>query len=161
MRATNHGTGITITGMSETVLHLKGFHRDIYDVLNKQAREIMDRTRATAKGRYPGGSWSISFGSNRWPSGQISTTGGSSRGYKRWADAPGGVKASIFDTMGRRSGGKTPQARATIASLNDRYGAPQRFLWPAWMANRRASMQDLERAFRDAERELESKLNGV
>lgn len=158
MQGTTSGSDIVITGMNETVYHLKHFHRDIYDVLDKQAREILQRTRSSAAGRYPGGSWSVSFGSARWPAGTIQTTGGSSRDYKRWADAPGGVRASIFDTMGRRSGGKTPQARATIASLNDRYGAPQRFLWPAWMANRRESMRDLERAFRDAEQRLEDRI---
>ena len=153
--------GIVITGMAETTLHLKNFHQDIYDVLRVEVRDILGRTQSGAKSRYPAGSWSISFGGTRWPAGTISTTGGSSKGIARWANAAPGVKASIFDTMGRRSGGKTPQARATIASLNARYGAPQRCLWPAWMQNRRSSMDEIERAFRKAEDDLESRLNGV
>lgn len=153
--------GIVVTGMAETTLHLKNFHQDIYDVLRGEVRDILEVTRSSVKGRYPAGSWSISFGTNRWPAGSISTTGGSSKGVGSWSYAPAGVKASIFDTMGRRSGGKTPQAQATIASLNARYGAPQRFLWPAWMQNRRSSMQQIERSFRKAESDLQSRLNGV
>jgi hypothetical protein len=161
VRSDNTTDGIVIKGMSETVLHLKNFERDIYDVLRVEVREILNRTRSSAQGRYPEGRWRISFGAGRWPAGSISTAGGSSRDYARWSDAPGGVKASIFDTMGRRSGGKTPQAQATIASLNARYGPPQRFLWPAWMSNRRQSMTDIDKAFRDAERELQHRLDGV
>ena len=153
--------GVAVTGMNQTIVYLKGAERDIYDVLDKQVREIGRRTISSAKGRYPSGSWSVSFGGARWPAGSVSTTGSSSKGFGSWADAPGGVRASIFDTMGRRSGGKTPQARATIASLNARYGAPQRFLWPAWMENRESSMSDIDRAFREAEQKLQSRLNGV
>jgi hypothetical protein len=156
---TNAG-GITITGMNETMLHLKNFHRDIYDVLAKQTRDILKRTSGAAASRYPGGAWTISVGAARWPSGQVSTAGGSSRGFGSWSDAPPGVKASIFDTMGRRSAGDTPQARATIASLTARYGAPQRFLWPAWMSNRRESMQELERALEQAQDALTARIGG-
>lgn len=154
--------GVRVTGMNETVLHLKNFHRDIYDVLADQVQRILVRTARGAHGRYPGGAWVTSFGvAGKWPAGEVTTAGGSSRGVKSWSEASPGVKAAIFDYYGRRtapSSMKTPAARATGYSLQERYGKPQRFLWPAWLAIRRDSMREIERALADAERQLESRI---
>ena len=48
MRDTSTGDGgVAFTGMNQTIVYLKGFERDIYDVLDKQVREIGRRTVST------------------------------------------------------------------------------------------------------------------
>lgn len=162
MSASNGGNSITLKGANETVLYLKNFERDIYGVLAKEVKEILKRTQAGAKAKYPGGQWAVRFGvAGKNPIGQVTTTGGSSREYKSWAEAPAGVRASIFDTYGRKtspSSMKTPQARATGESLMSRYGRPQRFLWPAWLGVRDESMKAIEDAFKRAEDSLQAKM---
>lgn len=42
------------------------------------------------------------------------------------------AKAAAFEFWGHNQPGKTPQARATTAALNAKYGTPGRFLWSTW-----------------------------
>lgn len=48
-----------------------------------------------------------------------------------------GAANSIFAVAGRNSNGKTPQGAIMIQVLRERFGAPSRVLWPAYMKNQR------------------------
>lgn len=151
---------MVITGGTETVLYLKNFHQDIYTVLGKQVRSILRRTSSAASSKFPHGAYTVKFGSGSNPTGLISTAPGSASGV-RWTDADAGAKAAIYDALGRRYSGTSPQVLGAIGTLNARLGKPQRILWPSWMRERDSSMREIDQAFAAAERSLQSKMDGV
>jgi hypothetical protein len=153
-------SNIRIDGVRATITALRDFEPEVKKVLDKEIRQALSIVREAAKSRYPKGSWVV--GVNRKKLLGFIATG---RGQKaaRFSDSAPGVRAAIFEFAGRPGPGKTPQAKAMIASLTRRYGEPGRFMWDAFDTKGQAALGDIKKAVEKAEAELQRRLdaNGV
>lgn len=150
---------IEVTGHRETSALLAGFG----PLVKRRASEVLgrrlNRVALGALARYPRGSWRARVDAARFY-GSVAATGGAvSR--QGWGVSGPGVRAEIFEFLGASSSGSRPQVRATIASLNARYGSPGRFLWAAWDAAGRDVEVEIAGGVRAAEQELQRQLNSV
>lgn len=152
------GTNIQITGVKQTVAALQAFDPEIKKVLTSQIRESLTKTRTRAIGKYPRGAWSININQKKIL-GSISARSGARA--PRWGDSDPGVRAAIFEFAGSQQPGRSPQARAMVASLNARYGQPGRFLWAAWDETGADVLDDIRTAVSRAERELQARLDAI
>jgi hypothetical protein len=152
-------TNIRIDGVKQTVAFLKDFAPEIQKAMNKTIRLALNDTKRGAEARYPKGAWSVNINSKKIL-GSISARSGGTRASS-WADSSPGIKAAVFEFAGSRQPGRTPQARAMIASLRARYGEPGRFLWDAWDEGGKDALDKIETAVKQAERELQAKLDSM
>lgn len=152
------GSNIQITGVKQTIAALQAFDPEIKKTLTKQIREALATTRTRAIGKYPRGAWSINVNQKKILGSIVARSGARA---VRWGDSDPGVRAAIFEFAGSTQPGKTPQARAMIASLNARYGQPGRFLWSAWDETGAGVLNDIQTAVRGAERELQARLDAI
>lgn len=152
-------TNIRIDNVKATVAALKEFAPEIQQRMNKEIRTALVKTQTGAKARYPKGSWSISVNTKKIL-GSISARSGGTRASS-WEKSSPGVRAAVFEFAGSRGTGKTPQAAAMISSLRARYGEPGRFLWDSWDENGAQALADIESSVREAERDLQAKLNSM
>lgn len=148
---------IEVSGVRETINALKAFEPDLKAQMDKVIRSALNEVKAGAQSRYPKGDWVVRI-TSRNLLGTIAARGGGTRG-KSWGESSGGIRAAIFEFAGTRSEGKTPQARATIDSLNRRYGSPGRFLWDSWDANGERALDTIRDAVLMAEERLQAALN--
>lgn len=155
------GTNIKIEGVKATIKALKEFEPDLQKAMNKEIRSALTMVREGAKSRYPKGAWSLRLNTKNILGTVIATGGGSNWDGKNWSDIAPGVRAAIFEFAGSVQGGRTPQARGLIDSLNRRYGTPGRFLWASWDANGRDVLDKIEAAVRSAERDLQANLDSA
>jgi hypothetical protein len=154
------GQAIEVKGVRETIRALKAFEPEIGKELNKVIRTALNDVKAGAQGRYPKGSWSVRINQKNLL-GTIRTSPGTVGDAKSWGDASPGVRAAIFEFAGKYQSGQTPQAKAMIKSLNERYGSPGRFLWDAWDASGEPALAKIREAMLDAERRLQAELDAA
>jgi hypothetical protein len=154
----NDGTSanIRVDGVKATVNALKTFEPELHKALNKSIRKSLNVVKARAQGKYPEGQWAVQLTTKRLL-GSIYARGGSVTG--RWGESAGGVKASIFEFVGSRTMGDTPQAKGLIKSLTTRYGQPGRFLWAAWDEVGDTALEQIRVAVKTAESELQARLD--
>ena len=124
------GSTIYLTGSEQTAKALGAFFPDLRKMLNKTIRAALTTVKNDALGRYAKGVYTVSI-SNKAALGSVGVPGGGTRAAT-WEDSSPNIPAAIFEFMGKNNAGNTAQARATIDSLNRRYGRPGRFLWAAW-----------------------------
>ena len=152
----NKSSNIQIIGVKGTIDALRVFEPTLYKELNKKIRAILNKTRESAKGEYPRGSWTVAI-SRKSILGSIQTGRGAKAAV--WGESAPGVRASIFEFAGSRSAGKTPQAKAMIASLERRYGGTGRFLWDAWDRTGTVLLPEIKRAVNDVEAEMQRRMD--
>lgn len=157
--AVRTGASIEIRGVRSTRNALQAFVPDVKRRMDNTIRAALRQTRDAARSRYPKGDWVVRVNSKNLL-GVIAARAGTGGGPS-WAASGGGVKAAVFEFMGSRSDGSTPQARATIESLNRRYGAPGRFLWDAWDATGENVLDTIREAVLAAEAELQATLDAA
>lgn len=155
-------SNIEITGVKQTVGALKAFAPEIHKRLNSEIRESLNVVKKQAQRNYPKGDWVVRINQKKLL-GQITARGGGTRGTS-WSDSSPGIRAAIFEFAGSASGGATPQARAMIESLNERYGSPGRFLWSAWDTTNQGEngvLARIKRSVEEAERDLQTHLESI
>lgn len=160
---TTSGRFIEVTGATEVILALRAFEPEVHKRIMAEIRTALRGVAGMAKQLYPGGAWTtrLRASESRGARGSVMTAPGSSFGVPRWADAPPGAKAAIFEFAGKNQPGKTPQARATIESLNRRYGKPGRFLWESWDMQADGVLARVEATIREGERELQKAIDSA
>lgn len=151
-------SNIQINGVKETVEALRAFEPELRKRLNKEIRAALNLVKHGAESRYPKGAWRIKI-STKNILGSITTQAGTRE--KVWGNSSAGVRAAIFEFAGSVQEGRTPQAKAMIASLNARYGGTGRFLWDAWDDNARAVLTDIKLSVEAAERDLQASLDAA
>lgn len=154
------GTSIEVKGVGETIRALKAFEPEIHKALNKTIRSALNEVKAGAQARYPKGAWTVRINQKNML-GTIRTAPGSSADAKSFGEAAPGVRAAVFEFAGKYQDGKTPQAKAMIASLNARYGSPGRFLWDSWDANASYVVDNIREAVLNAESRLQANLDAA
>lgn len=153
-------TNVQIIGVKETVNALKAFEPDLLKRMNKEIRDSLGKVRDRAKGKYPGGSWSINI-NNKKILGSIAASARGGLVANSWGKSAPGTKAAIFEFVGSRYSGNDPQVTGLISSLTRRYGQPGRFLWSAWDELGSGVLSDIEQAVRRAERDLQANLDAA
>lgn len=152
-------TAIGITGVGGTVRAIREFEPEIKKRLDRTIRQALNKTRDGARSRYPKGDWVVRVNKKNLL-GAIAARGGGGRA-ERWGDSAPGTRAAIFEFVGSRTSGSTPQVRGLINSLNRRYGSPGRFLWDAWDATGERALETIRVGVMQAESELQSKLDAA
>lgn len=151
-------TRVEVTGVRAVVQALGDFDPETKKALRKVIYDALKVTSTAAKAEYPEGRWKVSVfgktGGGMMALGSIGAAGGVRR--NPWNTSDGGVRASIFEFAGSQSSSDRPQVKNMIASLNSRYGSPGRFLWDAWDSKGNRKLQEVEVAFREAERKLQA-----
>lgn len=160
------GTNIQILGVKATVAALRAFEPDLLKSMNAEIRDSLKVIEEGAKSRYPKGAWSLRLNAKKILGTIVAAGGGMSvDAYKAsrssWSKSPAGKRAAIFEFAGSRGPGKTPQAQGLIQSLNDRYGAPGRFLWSSWDARGGWVLGQIEESVKRAERDLQANLDSA
>lgn len=158
-RRVGTGRSVNIEGSYETLRLLGQWSPDLRKVFEKQAREALKVTKRSALGEYPTGKWSIRFNSKSL-FGQIVAASRGDRG-RTWGESGGGVRAAIWEFIGSRYAGDSPQVLGMIAHLNEKYGGTGRLLWDAWDRTGEQVLGQITGAFRIAESEFQSRLNAV
>lgn len=153
------GTNIEIQGVKQTVRALKAFTPAVHRALNKEIKRSLEIVKQRALARYPKGEYNVRVNTKNLLGTVVAASGGAGGGWKRWDDAPGGVRAAIFEFAGSQGDGATPQAQGLIESLSRRYGQPGRFLWAAWDESGKQVLAEIKAAVLRAERDLQATLD--
>lgn len=151
-------TSIEVKHAAATIRALRDMEPDLRKRLNKTIRAALSWTVDGARSRYPEGSWIIRI-NNKSLLGSISARAGTRA--NQFGKSDPGVRAAVFEFAGKYQPGRTPQARAMIASLNARYGQPGRFLWDSWDATKDTVLDTIRDAVYQVERELQARLDAA
>jgi hypothetical protein len=159
MSDTSLDLDLRVGGVKATIAALRNLAPDVKREMDREIRSVMTTIKAGAESRYPAGAWSVKLNAKRL-FGSVEAIGGGERA-DTWRDSGPGVKAAVFEFAGKYQPGKTPQAKAMIASLNARYGSPGRFLWDSWDENKTRALAQIKTAVLRAESELQTRLDSA
>lgn len=149
-----------IGGYSQVMTAIRQTEPAIKKKMDKQIRDALNITKKIAKATYPDGDWVVKI-NKKSLFGSVQAAPGSASGIDSWDNAPAGAKATIFEFIGTKYSGDSPQVLGTIKSLNDRYGQPGRFLWDAWDFIGEEVLYRIGTAVKQAERELQASLDAA
>lgn len=154
-------TNIQIIGVKKTIKALGEFEPELKKRMNSEIRKALTQTRNVAKGKYPGGAWSININNKKLLGSIAATAGGGTWGTKSLSELAPGTRAAILEFIGTKYSGNRPQVVGLINTMNARYGSPGRFLWAAWEQTGDTVLKDIESAVLSAERDLQASLDAA
>jgi len=155
-----NAANIRIDGVRETVAALKAFTPEVEAQLDYEIKEALERVHTATQANYPKGAWVVGRSRKRLL-GYIAARAGGGKSTKSWGKGPAGRRAAIFEFIGSQYAGTRPQVLGLIASLNERYGQPGRFLWAAWEQIGARVLEDIEAAVKGAEAALQAQLDAA
>lgn len=133
-------TAIDVAGLPQTRSLLGRFAPDLLKRLDGRLNSVARDLKAGAQARFEhtgasGSAYRI-ITRNRVDgfSKSVTTASGSVSAGEKWSSEPG-VLAAIFELMAAPRDARpqnVQRVRSLIATLNERYGTPGRFLWEAW-----------------------------
>jgi hypothetical protein len=133
-------TAIDLVGMPQTRALLRRFEPDLLKRLDGKLNSVARNLKAGAQANFErtgasGNAYRIRT-RNRVDgfSKSVMAAGGSVARGQKWSTEPG-VLAAIFELMAAPRDAQpqnVPRVRSLIATLNERYGTPGRFLWEQW-----------------------------
>lgn len=154
-------TNVRIDGVKQTIKALTEFEPELKKRMNKEIRKALTQTRNVAKGKYPGGAWSININNKKLLGSIAATAGGGTWGSKSLKELAPGTRAAILEFIGTKYSGNSPQVLGLISTMNARYGQPGRFLWSAWEQTGDQVLEDIKQAVKSAERDLQASLDSA
>lgn len=161
--AGDQGSNIQITGVKQTIAALEAFDPEMKKALDKTIKSALAVVRAGAQAKFPDGAWTIGVTKKKLLGYVAARSGGGGWGppWKKVSDLAPGTKAAVFEFIGSRSRGATPQARRLIESITARYGQPGRFLWSSWDEHGQQALEDIKYEVLKAERDLQRMLDAA
>ena len=161
-------TAIDLAGMPETRALLKRFEPDLLKRLDSKLNSVARSLKAGAQANFShtgadGTAYRI-ITRNRIDgfSKSVTTASGSVPAGERWSSEPG-VLAAIFELMAAARDAQpqnVPRVRSLIATLNERYGTPGRFLWEEWDDSGDQYMDEVDAEIKAVEAEYTARLRG-
>jgi hypothetical protein len=165
--ASGASTAIDLAGLPETRRLLRRFEPDLLRRLdakmNATARDLRSAAQANFARTGAGGSAYRIISRSRIDgfSKSVTTQGGSVAPRQKWSSEPG-VLAAIFELMASPRDARpqnVPRVRSLIATLNERYGTPGRFLWEAWDDSEGGYEEEVHAEIRAVEAEYSARLS--
>jgi hypothetical protein len=161
-----------ITGSREAVVALRKLPKEIRNETRRDIRRAVRPIQAAAKANIPGGRPLSGWGSWQggrlaWDSGKAKSgigiqIGGGKQSDESWRVVTltqRNAAGAVFETAGRRSGGKGAQGRAFVRGIRGNHGAASRAVWRAVDAAEGDIVRSVETATRDAMRRVSEFLN--
>lgn len=163
------GTAIDLENIPQTRALLRRFGPDLLKSLDSRLNAVARDLRNEAQVRFS--NTGVSADAYRIRSRSrvdgfsksVTTKGGFVAAGQKWSSEPG-VLAGIFELMAAPRNAQpqnVPRVRSLIATLNERYGTPGRFLWEAWDDNGDAYMSEVDAAIRAVEAEYTARLRAT
>jgi hypothetical protein len=162
-------TAIDLVGMPETRSLLRRFEPDLLRRLDGKLNAVARDLKAGAQANFErtgasGGAYRIRSRSRiDGFSKSVTTEGGSVAPGQRWSTEPG-VLAAIFELMAAPRGAQpqnVPRVRSLIATLNERYGTPGRFLWEEWDDAGEGYLSEIDAEIKAVEAEYSARLRAT
>lgn len=159
-------TAIDLANLPETRSLLRRFEPDLLKrldgKLNSVARDLKSGAQANFERTGASGSAYRIRSRSRVDgfSKSVTTEGGSVAPGQKWSTEPG-VLAAIFELMsGPRDAQpqNVPRVRSLVATLNERYGAPGRFLWEEWDDSGEGYLSEIDAEVKAVEAEYSARL---
>jgi hypothetical protein len=151
---------ITVTGVEATIAALKTLDKAMYKRLDAQLRRAALVVARQAAASAPVGATGAMRGGYR-----VKRASANQRGARKFQVGYKVVnltrEGSILEFAGSTSGGSTQQGRSLITTLFTRYGAPGRFAWAAFDRNESQLEAKLTAVVREAEAEVQARLNEI
>lgn len=159
---------MTIENAKETIQFIRLFDKDLNRRFNKAIKAILKPVKERAESKFPEGEYVVGV-TKKNLLGYVAARGGTGFDKSRpWSEAPGGVKAGIYEFFGS-SLANTPDRRKNqvaglLRNLDSRFGSVSgggRILWDAWDEVGEGRMDMIAAEFRKAEREMQAKLDAL
>jgi hypothetical protein len=159
-------TAIDLANLPETRSLLRRFEPDLLRRLDGRLNAVARDLKAGAQANFErtgasGNAYRIRT-RNRVDgfSKSVTTEGGSVAPGQRWSSEPG-VLAAIFELMAAPRDAQpqnVPRVRSLIATLNERYGTPGRFLWEEWDDSGEGYLSEVDAEIKAVEAEYSARL---
>lgn len=136
---TDNALSVDIDGIQDAIRDMQRFEPDLWRRLSSRARRAVISIKNEAAQIYPKGAWTITGGrqkliAKRGILASIEAEGGS-RVDNDWGASDPGVKASLFEFIGKKYSGGRSQVAGLVSSLDRRYrpiSQGGRFIWNAY-----------------------------
>lgn len=162
-------TAIDLANLPETRSLLRRFEPDLLKRLDGKLNSVARDLKAGAQAKFAhtgaeGNAYRIRS-RNRIDgfSKSVTTEGGSVSPGQKWSTEPG-VLAAIFELMAAPRDAQpqnVPRVRSLIATLNERYGTPGRFLWEAWDDDGEGYLSEIDTTIKAVEAEYTARLRAT
>lgn len=159
-------TSIDLAGLPQTRSLLRRFEPDLLKRLDSKLSSVARDLKSGAQANFErtgasGTAYRIRSRSRvDGFSKSVTTEGGSVAPGRKWSTEPG-VLAAIFELMNGPRGAQpqnVPRVRSLIATLNERYGAPGRFLWEEWDDSGDGYLSEIDAEVKAVEAEYTARL---
>jgi len=159
-------TAIDLANMPQTRALLRQFEPDLLRRLDSKLNSVARDLKAGAQANFErtgasGTAYRIRSRSRiDGFSKSVMAAGGSVARGQKWSTEPG-VLAAIFELMNGPRDARpqnVPRVRSLIATLNERYGTPGRFLWEQWDDAGDGYLSEIDDAVRAVEAEYSARL---
>lgn len=146
------GNVVNVIGLESTQRVLKAIDPQLVKAMDREIRGAVNKIRTTSRSLAPARTGALRRG--------IVTRKGNARGRSSvaWQVRSNTKQGGILEFAAQ---GHTKRGRALVATLNERYGAPGRFVWEAWDRDKSAVYTSMKATILTAEDVIQRRLDGV